>query len=460
MRRNPTLGAAGGAVAAVLGLLAGAIPLTDNSFFTHLATGRLILGGDGFPRSDPYTWSSAGEPWTVQSWLASVVYAGAEKLLGSSGPAVVVALAGAGLALCVWALSLRAGTIVSRLLVAGPVLVIGLARWAERPYLFALVFLALTLLACEGRVDRRVLLPIGWLWVQTNGSWPLGLIAVVLLGVGGRVDTGALPRERQVLPWLAGGIALGVLGPYGVRQLFFPVTLLARREQLMSIIEWRAPTFASADELLFIVVIGLVVVAIGRQPSWRTVLPFLGFTALALTGSRNLEVACIVFVPIMAPGLAGLGSIDSSERRAVVRPAVAAVSAIGLVLLSGIAAGDGVRLEPYPVPAIVWLERHDLDPRSHRVVSQDFVGNYLEARYGASRAGWVDDRVEVLTSEATEDYRALLAGEHDWQVILTRSGAEAVLWEIDQPLTAALTASPDWRIVLSEGGYVVAVPSE
>ena len=70
------------ALLCLVGVQIGQRPLNDNSFFTHLATGRIILDGGGIPRSDPYTFSAHGASWTVQSWLASVLYAGAEEVGG------------------------------------------------------------------------------------------------------------------------------------------------------------------------------------------------------------------------------------------------------------------------------------------------------------------------------------------------------------------------------------------
>ena len=58
-----------GACAALVGAGIGARRLDDNSFLTHLATGRLMLE-DGIVRTDAFTWTSAGEPLVVQSWLA------------------------------------------------------------------------------------------------------------------------------------------------------------------------------------------------------------------------------------------------------------------------------------------------------------------------------------------------------------------------------------------------------
>ena len=68
---------------AVWGLSIGIDQLSDNSFFTHLATGRLILD-HGIPHHDVYSFTAPGEPWVVQSWLASVLYGWIDSWFGVS----------------------------------------------------------------------------------------------------------------------------------------------------------------------------------------------------------------------------------------------------------------------------------------------------------------------------------------------------------------------------------------
>ena len=77
---QPTLGGALGVLFVGAGAAIGLRSLADNSFLTHLATGRLILDSGSVPSHDPYTFTAAGEPWTVQSWLASLLYAVAEDV--------------------------------------------------------------------------------------------------------------------------------------------------------------------------------------------------------------------------------------------------------------------------------------------------------------------------------------------------------------------------------------------
>ncbi len=80
----------GGLGFALWGLHIGLDRLSDNSFLTHLATGRLILD-HGVPRTDPYSFTANGQPWVVQSWLASVIYAWIESWFGANGIRVLMA---------------------------------------------------------------------------------------------------------------------------------------------------------------------------------------------------------------------------------------------------------------------------------------------------------------------------------------------------------------------------------
>src|SRR5690606_15093214 len=64
----PSLNGVVGAVIVLVGAYIGTDRLSDNSFFTHLATGRYILE-HGFPHGDVYSFTAPGERWVVQSWL-------------------------------------------------------------------------------------------------------------------------------------------------------------------------------------------------------------------------------------------------------------------------------------------------------------------------------------------------------------------------------------------------------
>src|SRR5437764_12874068 len=70
------------AVVTIFGFRVGARPIHDNSMFTHLRTGVDMLRTGGIPRVDHYSFTAAGHPWVVQSWLAEWTYALANQLGG------------------------------------------------------------------------------------------------------------------------------------------------------------------------------------------------------------------------------------------------------------------------------------------------------------------------------------------------------------------------------------------
>ncbi|HEX7135919.1 MAG TPA: hypothetical protein VF228_25295, partial [Iamia sp.] len=112
--RPPDIGWILGAVAALVGLILGTAPIHDNSFLTHLATGRLILDGGDVFGGDPYSYTAHGDPWTVPCWLASVLYAGAEDLAGFAGIRLLNGLLVAAIAVGLWHLSARSRSAVVR----------------------------------------------------------------------------------------------------------------------------------------------------------------------------------------------------------------------------------------------------------------------------------------------------------------------------------------------------------
>jgi hypothetical protein len=457
--RVPSLSALVGGVVAFIGLLIGLGPLDDNSYLTHLATGRIIWDTHHIPHHDPYSFTAFGHPWVVQSWLASVIYGAADKVWGAPGVLMVVAVVSTLLAALVWTLTRPAHSLISRLLIVAPLLIIGVdSGWVERPLLFGLLALCLVLLAAEGRLDPRWLLPTMWFWVNVHGSFPLALVAVALLAIGRRLDHQSPSTEIRALKWAALGTLLGAVSPLGPRLLVFPIELLRRQDVLSNIVEWQAPTFVHIGQRAFLVILLLAVVALVRRPSWRAALPVVVFTAASLLGARNIVIASIVFVPGLARGLADIGTVTGEERRTIFRPMAAVLAVAGLLAAVVAASGPVYKLNGYPVAAVTWAEREGLLGPDARLVSQDFVGNYLEARYGTAGRVFIDDRYDMFPETVVNDFLTLNAGAPGWQEVLDRNQASAVLWAVDKPLGQLLAVSPQWRVVYSDERFLVAEP--
>ena len=460
MRRRwpPSLASVLGLGFGVWGLGLGVRALDDNSFLTHLATGRLILGG-GIPQRDPYSLSAAGEPWVVQSWLASTLYGTVDRWWGGAGLLVMTGLLTAALALAVWALTAPAVSLLPRIAVAAVVVGVGAGVWSERPLLIGLLLFATTLLVTERKVDPRWLVPVMWVWANSHGSFPFGLVALAGLA-GGRRLAGERPdRELRALAWATGGVLLAAVNPLGPRLLVFPLELLGRSGFLRHVAEWQPPGFHLLAERLFLVEVVVAVLALARRRSWRQALPMVVFVPAALLASRNIGVASLALVPGLAAGLTGLGTLDGSRRSRPVTVAFGAVAACAArVVASAAVSDDAFDFDRYPTRQLAWLQAEGHLGDEGRIVTTDRVGNYLEAVLGTEADVYFDDRYDMYPSGVLDDYLTLHDGGSGWESVLDDYGATAVLWPRTEPLGELLTASPAWHVVLADERWVVALP--
>jgi hypothetical protein len=414
------------------------------------------------PSADPYSWSAAGTPWTVQSWGASLVYGLAERHVGLIGIRLIDAACTVGLVLILWRLSRKADSLVARFLVGALVVSMGTGLWVERPLLFGAVLLGLVLLVADGDIDPRWLVPIMWVWVNVHGSFPFGVAVLVLFAVGRWLDERKRPElELRAVGWAALGTLLGGINPVGPKVLWFPVEMLSRREAFQRVAEWEPPHWNRGVEWLFAAqLVAAVGVVLFRNRSWRSILPLVVFGAAALTSTRNILQASIVLTPILAAGLAGWGSIDGTRRPRLLRPVAAALALLlVLVALIGVT-GPDTALTAYPIKATTYMRRHGLLDGNDRVVHQDFVGNFIEYRYGPDQARvFMDDRVDMYPLTTIRRYMVLISPDGGYQKVLTDTRATAVLWKRDTDFARWISRSPRWDVVFRDRTYLVAVPA-
>lgn len=426
----------------------------DNSALTHLATGRLILDS-GIPRHDPFSFTAAGEPWTVYSWLASTGMALLDRAFGGNGIQLAHGLLTMCLGILAWLLTRPAGALAGRIIAVSLVLVVGNSAWPERPLLVALVLFGLLVLAVERDGPAWVLVPILWVWVNVHGSFPLAIVYLLVRLAGRRIDGPDVGRLPAHLKLALAGVVAGAVNPLGPRLLVFPFELLGRHDILGRVQEWRSPDFTNRVNLIMLVMVLFALVMAGRRRSWEDGLTGLVFGAAACLAIRNIAPAMIVLVPVVARGFQGLGRVRGEERSPVTAAMAVAIVAVGVAATASFLDGPAYDLAKYPERHVAWMEERGL--LGERIAVQDFVGNYLTARRPPKAKVFFDDRFDMYPRSVIRDTLRLLDGGAGWDQALSRYQVDVVLWRKGTPLASLLAVDPAWEVVRQDKTWVVAV---
>ncbi len=454
-RWPPTLAVVIGGGLTVWAASIGLKPLADNSFMTHLATGRLIVSGHGIPAHDLYSFTAHGAPWVVQSWLASVLYGLVDRFWGGQGLRVLMGLSTGALGALTWRLTRPARTLLGRIVITGLVVAVGTVVWSPRPLLIGLLMLCVTLLVAEDGLPPWVLLPAYWIWVNTHGSFPLGLVLLGTLWVGRLADHRPADVERRALLWAVGGTVAGAVSPLGPNLLIFPVHLLSKVKVLDNIIEWQSPSFSSGWARLFLIQVVIAVLLLVRRPSYRAAIPLVVFVAAALVSQRNVAVAGLVLVPGMARGFRDLGSVRGQERSPVSAVAAVAVLVVGALMVSASLAQPAWDLSSYPVAPLAWLQQQGIRTDQVRTLTTDTTGNYLELLHGTDAHAFIDDRVDMYPAAVVDDYLNVEHALPGWQQVLDRREVDLVVFERNSVLTEVLAGSNTWRVLYQDHAWSV-----
>jgi hypothetical protein len=130
--------------------------------------------------------------------------------------------------------------------------------------------------------------------------------------------------------------------------------------------------------------------------------------------------------------------------------------AVAFVLFGvSILSKPGLRLLPYPEAATTFMESEGLLSDIHHIAHRDFVGNYLELRYGGRVPVFIDDRFDMYPVDVSLDYRELLGATSKALQVLDDRHVDVVLWDKDHPFENLLVVSGRWQAVYEADDWVV-----
>jgi hypothetical protein len=439
--------------------------LTDPDFFTHVRTGQLIVDTGQVPTTDPFSFTWAGQPWTLHEWLSEV---GMYVLLEAVGvlPSLIVfgLVPGALLAVLLFAV-IRRGVALRPAALAAV-----LAAWVFIPYVTirpqALSWLLMAVLvtflwSLDAAKPRRALwlIPLFVLWANLHGLWVVGLGVVALYALftlAGRTPMSAPDARRWVAIGFVGclfGVMLTPAGPAGV---LYPLRYIDAGDWgLENIHEWQSPDFHSAAMLgLLALILVLLAVGIwtGGAPGWMSVLCLLG-VAMSLVSLRNAPLLAVWSVPVVAMGLAArwparLTPKPVPEKQQPVRRAMEAITAIAIVVVSAVLVlpqTPAAHLEEtvaseFPEAAMEIIR--EVKPDARVLAEYGWGGYVIWSGYDHGARVFVDGRNDMYDQSILEDYTAIREADDGWQDLLAEYEVEAMIWPPEAVLTRGLLDHP------------------
>lgn len=438
----------------------------DPDLWWHVRVGETILKTHHWPTTDVYSFTVNGQPWLAYEWLGDVLLAFAYRLAGLPGLAAFLILVGGAVVVALYACATaRCGNSKAGFVAAAVLSVFAIMSFSSRPQMLGYLFLVVTAIALErfrkGKHRALWFFPIVMLlWVNTHGSWIIGIGAVLLYWLSGLFEfqVGNLEARRWTASercQIAGIFLLSLLTlpitPYGTRVAASPFEFaFSLPLNIANIEEWQAMPFHEIIGKAFLALLLLIIIVqITLNLRWRVeeLLLFLLGTAMACLHVRFL----LVFVPFAAPLVARIlarwvPAYDSAKDKFLLNAALM-ILVVAVILRLFPSSGDlETRMaRTFPLGAVEYLAKSNLP---EPMFNNYGFGGYLVWTRGPAHKVFVDGRGDVYERGGVlADYLHISRLKPGAMTVLKGYGVKSCLLQRDEPLSTVLSASPQWRRV-------------
>ncbi len=440
--------------------------IADPDIWWHLHNADYLVHHHSLPRYDMYSFTVPGHPWINHEWLAELPYYFAWRVLGLRGVDGVAFVTLSLIFLGVLYLSYReCGNYKAAVVACSYAVFLGSVSFGPRTILFGYAFLVLLLILLQrlrqkGHAPVWLIPPLFCLWVNTHGSWFIGMILFSTVVAAGlvRLKWGMVesepwtPAQRKKL-LLAWGASVGVLfvNPFGARLVFYPLDLAFRQKlNIEHVAEWVSVNFHDArGKFVMGLLIILLISALLRPRRWTLAEVAMVLFALysGLTYIRFLFLVAIVVTPMLAKILDFVPPYRPELDTPIVNTFAILLMIAGAVHYwpqeSQLQATVG---EQYPVKAMSYLQAH---PASGPVLNFYLWGGYMNWRDPDLKV-FIDSRVDIFDyTGVLKDFLDLLALNNP-EPLLDKYQIRYVLFPHNEPLTYVLEHDPKWKVRYSD----------
>lgn len=461
----------------------------------HLAGGQWIVQHRAFPIKDTFTYTQSNQDYLDSHWLYQIILYLMEIIFGYSGLLFLhMAMVLLTFSLLFWRIRLtQAPAWLACFLLLASILMIE-RRFTVRPEVFSWFFLSLTLLVLELRAGKRnllLLLPvIQFFWVNTEGLFMLGWLAMAAYVLSGRYHQKKWDTPLLKFSFLS--MAAGLLNPYFLKGLAFPLVLLTRFQQgnlfKQTISEFSSPwQYWQAQKthhdlslpiiLMFLLAClgAFLVLATLKRRNFHELILGSAFGWLGFSMVRNIPLFTLVLVPLIASCWPDLSVPERWKRlRGKAFPILTTllILSIALRVVTNAYYVDDRRLDRFgigldqsrlPVKAVDFLRNHGLNGR---LVNNLSFGGWLD--WKGSQPAFIDGRLEVMENSFYENY-ILSFRENGLAALLIQYQPQLILADYNSAPSwiEQLRSIPNWRLIFldecsavyAHGDYAKDLPS-
>lgn len=435
--------------------------VADPDIWWHLHNAEYLVQHHSLPRSDMYSFTVQGQPWMNHEWLAELPYYLGWRFLGLNGLDAVAVFVLSLTFLGILYLSYReCGNIKAAVLATAYGVFLARVSFGPRTILFGYAYLVALLIVLQrlrqkGHAPLWVLPLIFCGWVNTHGSWFIGMIVFSVIVFGGmtKLDAGAVNndtwtplQQRNLLMAWSASIAALFVNPFGWHLVFYPLDL-AFRQKLNSehIHEWVSVDFHDArGKFVIVLLLVLLLGSVIRPRRWRlSELAVMAFAVYCgLTYVRFLFLLAIIIAPVLARFLDFVPPYQPELDTPVLNAFAILLMIAGVAYFWPRDSQLQHKIEDqYPVQAISYLQ------------GQSFTGPVVNYYLWGGYINWKDSDLKVLIDGRADifeyngvfqDYLSLLSAEQS-QAILDKYQARYVLFPPNEPITYSLEHDHHWR---------------
>jgi hypothetical protein len=436
----------------------------EGDVWWHVATGQRIFSTWHVPRVDPYSFTVHGKPWIAYEWLGEVIMALAVRLDSLQGLQILLVLLSVVLVLLTYCYALvRTRNPLASAAAVAILLQVEQPMFTLRPQMLGYIFLLLTLISLDLFKQQRLkslwFLPVLFaVWVNTHGSFVLGLFFLACYWAGGlvgfqwgnlRVDPWPQAKRRHLLlVSLLSGLAI-LVTPYGARLAAYPFQLMHTQPlNVFFVVEWKQLDLSTWWGQAFLLVVLAWIAAQVISPivyPLEILVPLLAVTYESFVHNRFLLLFVPIFAPVLATYLARLLPTYNAAKESYAMNAVFTVA----ILVGGIALmPSNMKLQEtlrraYPMGAVDYLRTHPVDSG---MFNNDHWGGFLIWSLGPQHQVFIDGRIDIYEyAGVLADYVSIARADQSTFSLLQKYGVRSCLLPREGPLVAKLAGSSDWE---------------